>query len=189
MYRLILPEELKLNTTLGYIYFIDKEHPLAHGKAKWVYYHRHVASIKLGRWITTDEIVHHIDENKANNVPDNLEVLNRSEHAKLHCPKELSNVVCPICSKEFSPKRWTQKYCSSACGHKSRELHIEVTKEYLEPLIWLNSMKSLESVLNMSDNGIKKLAIRLGCRMPPTRFHVRFPLRTQKEKEYQKVLL
>jgi hypothetical protein len=189
MYRDILPEELKLNSAIGYLYFIDKYHPLAHGKAKWVYYHRHVVSISVGRWITSEEVVHHKDHNKLNNSLDNLDLLSKSEHTKMHFPKELPNVVCPICKTEFSPIRWTQKYCSSGCGHKSREKLPEMSKEELEYLIWHNSLSSLVPILGMSDNGIKKLAIRLGCLMPPPRFHVKYISLAAKHEQYELKLL
>ncbi len=47
--------------------------------------HRAVAEGVLGRSLRPGEVVHHIDENKHNNAPDNLAVLpNQSEHARLH---------------------------------------------------------------------------------------------------------
>ena len=47
--------------------------------------HRLVAEEKMGRPLLPGEISHHIDENKRNNHPDNLEVLSsQSEHARLH---------------------------------------------------------------------------------------------------------
>ena len=49
-----------------------------------VYIHREVMEQKLGRELKPGELVHHKDENKRNNDPDNLELTNRSFHAKKH---------------------------------------------------------------------------------------------------------
>jgi hypothetical protein len=48
--------------------------------------HRVVAEAKLGRPLRPGEIVHHIDNNKLNNHPDNLAVMTQSEHIRLHKP-------------------------------------------------------------------------------------------------------
>lgn len=46
--------------------------------------HRVVAEQKLGRALVAGEIVHHIDGNKRNNAPENLQVMTQSEHTRLH---------------------------------------------------------------------------------------------------------
>lgn len=46
--------------------------------------HRVVAEQMLGRPLQPGEIVHHIDGNKRNNDPSNLQVMTQSEHIKLH---------------------------------------------------------------------------------------------------------
>lgn len=46
--------------------------------------HRSIAEKKIGRALLPDEIVHHKDHNKRNNHPDNLEVMTRKEHSRLH---------------------------------------------------------------------------------------------------------
>lgn len=47
--------------------------------------HRTIAEQKIGRPLRQGEIVHHIDGNKRNNSPENLEVLeNQREHFLIH---------------------------------------------------------------------------------------------------------
>ena len=46
--------------------------------------HRRIMKLKLGRDLTSDEVVHHIDRDPFNNKPSNLTVMSRSEHTRLH---------------------------------------------------------------------------------------------------------
>lgn len=46
--------------------------------------HRFIAKEMLGRELNTNEVVHHIDGNKRNNAVQNLMVVTRSEHARIH---------------------------------------------------------------------------------------------------------
>lgn len=46
--------------------------------------HRRIAELKIGRKLRKGEIVHHIDGNKLNNNPDNLVVLSRADHGRIH---------------------------------------------------------------------------------------------------------
>lgn len=50
-----------------------------------------VAENNLGRKIKRNECVHHKDGVRANNDPDNLEVMTRSEHARLHALENKPN--------------------------------------------------------------------------------------------------
>jgi hypothetical protein len=52
--------------------------------------HRTVAEEKLGRPLRKGEIVHHEDDNKRNNDPDNLEVMTQAEHMRLHHPEMMA---------------------------------------------------------------------------------------------------
>lgn len=49
-----------------------------------VFTHRRVVEDLIGRGLRSDEIVHHIDFDKNNNVPSNLVIQTRSQHRKSH---------------------------------------------------------------------------------------------------------
>jgi len=56
--------------------------------------HRQIAEQKLGRPLQKAEVVHHIDGNKQNNDPGNIEVLpSQADHARLHFRKKKAGDV------------------------------------------------------------------------------------------------
>ena len=161
MYRNISFSELRLTKDTGYFYFIDKEHPLATGNSGRVYYHRHVASLVEGRWILSEEHVHHLDGNKCNNTSSNLVLCSNSAHAKLHKHTTSYTKICKGCNIEFVTSIETQEYCSNICRDTGNIKNRDITKELLEELMPHHSWTSLGKLLNYSDNGIKKRAIAL----------------------------
>ena len=70
----------------GYVLVWQPDHPNADVRG-YVYEHRLVAENTLGRPLSADEQVHHLDGNKQNNSPDNLEVLTFTEHRVKHRAK------------------------------------------------------------------------------------------------------
>lgn len=177
MYRDIKPEELKIDKTLGYTYFLDKNHPLASQEVGRVYYHRHIASIKSGRWLSSKEIVHHVDGNKQNNIEDNLLVLSSSDHALIHAIENgFDNVykvlTCPVCKNGFTvttKAAETRVTCSLTCARK-KSLQWDISKKDLEALIWNMSYTDIAKKYPISDTGAKKKAKALGCILPPAYF-------------------
>ncbi|MCP4581154.1 MAG: HNH endonuclease [candidate division Zixibacteria bacterium] len=69
--------ELETRYHKGYAQYKDKN-------GRWRYSHRRAAEKKLGGKIWDGFVVHHKDGNKRNNRRENLRVMSRGEHARLH---------------------------------------------------------------------------------------------------------
>lgn len=102
------------------------DHPKANS-AGYVHVHRLVMEEKLGRYLLSGEIVHHKNENKHDNSPENLEVLTQAEHARHHQlkkPETEIKLTCPTCSTSFwrllrrthFVKGGNQTFCSRRCN-------------------------------------------------------------------------
>ena len=82
------------------------------------YEHRVVMESVLGRKLEKFEIVHHINGNKTDNRPENLEVVSRQEHNRIHGNGKIMR--CPRCGAEkWYPKsvidRLSNQYLCREC--------------------------------------------------------------------------
>lgn len=160
--------ELKINGQ-GYQYFQDKEHPLA-SKSGFVLYHRHVMSLVLGRWITSKELVHHIDHNKSNNEITNLEIMTRSEHSSIHNPKKVLTKHCPKCGNKYEGYLST-KFCEECAINPNRKFL--GTKSQLQQLLWIVPTVLIGRMFGVSDKAIEKRAKKWGLSKPPRGYWVK----------------
>jgi len=88
-------------------------------KGKYVFEHRYIMEEFLGRKLSFNETIHHINGIKTDNRIENLEILSRSEHSHLHPKPRLERpaFVCGICKKTYYTRinMDTRKFCSNKC--------------------------------------------------------------------------
>lgn len=85
----------KVGDGYGYVLIRMPSHPNAAGNG-YVREHRLVMEKKLGRYLTKDEVVHHINGIKNDNRPENLALY----HTNLY-GKHMKRVKCPECGCKF----------------------------------------------------------------------------------------
>ena len=121
----------RVYSTDGYIWTMCPDHPKATKKG-YVYEHRLVMEKAIGRYLSSDEVVHHIDGVKDNNSLQNLALTNFSQHSRHHCegrPRPVRVLQCAYCGINFEKserniraglKSGTKRFfCSKRCVGKS----------------------------------------------------------------------
>lgn len=135
--------------------------------------HRLIAELKIGRMLLDTEVVHHIDENKFNNNPDNLIVFKTTaDHSRYHktgimveiednifispeVEKKITISNCINCGHEFEKKSKKQKFCNPDCYAKSMERE-KPSKDEMVNLITNNPISRVAKICNVSDTTIRK---------------------------------
>ena len=72
----------KLDKNIGYVRVYCPMHPKSNSWG-YVYEHRLIMEGQVGRYLTHDEHVHHINGKRWDNRPENLQLTTASEHAKI----------------------------------------------------------------------------------------------------------
>ncbi len=107
----------KIKDSNGYILIKCRNHPHKNG---WGYVReqRLVMEKYLGRYLKSEEVVHHINKNITDNRIENLKLFaNQSEHYNLGHPRfiRLPKITC-ICGRVFQPPASVTKFCSIHCA-------------------------------------------------------------------------
>lgn len=165
----------------GYIEIMMPNHPNARSNGT-ILEHRYVAEQKLGRLLKKNEVVHHLDEIKTHNNPDNLIVFKtNSDHSRFHkigekilqndgtyiCPISASKIKkCERCGKYYiySNMNKNKKYCSDECYKTEldniRRYKIEngliPSYEQLLQLIQEKPFTEIGNIFGVTDNAVRK---------------------------------
>jgi hypothetical protein len=114
-------------------------------RGKYAYEHRVVWWKETGEIPGKDEVVHHKNGDKRDNTFENLELLSREEHKKLHGERRKANMVsmmCPVCNKEFIKARrkthlvkpngatFCSRSCAATASNKDRKFETEVLAQF-----------------------------------------------------------
>lgn len=161
-----------IDTGVGYYYVYQPKHPMANAAGK-VYVHRYIAEQHYGIKLTSELHVHHKDENKLNNNPDNLEILTASEHRKHHCNSTINEKICSHCDAIFLTYASVDStYCSDLCKHLASR-KFEITKESLQSLVNTMPITHIANLLGVSDVAVHKRCKILGVTKMPKGYFLR----------------
>ena len=175
-------KEISMVNGYRMVYLPDHPEAVRSGAMKgYVYEHRLVAEQFMGRPLSDDEDVHHLDGNRANNLNRNLLVLETGQHLKLHTWLK-QNTITPIPGSKVDREQEVKyckcgtqisndaEYCSAECTKSDKKVIPPITSEELDKLIWSKPTTKVAKDLNVSDTAVAKLCKKLGVQKPPRGF-------------------
>lgn len=156
-----------------YLHSYCPGHPRANN-CGYVYTHVLVAEAKLGRLLTSEECVHHIDKDRFNNDPDNIIVFKTvADHSAFHngvdkvldgdvwwCPTKgaESKDLCPICQKNY---KYDDAEMCLECRNKQRRAtfgkHDTPSRETFKCEIRTMTFAEIGQKYGVSDSAVRKL--------------------------------
>jgi hypothetical protein len=183
--------EPRVRIANGYRLLYMPDHNSAMTSRNWlgfVYEHIVIAEKCIGRCLGDNEVVHHLDMDRLNNSVDNLLVMDRGQHMKLHqwldrgAPmtkvigeKRLNSgntksnnepKYCAVCGLLLTGKK--QKVCSRKClslmiqSSSGRRNKAIPSRDELIQLLSDNSREGVGRVYNVSGNAVKKWMVKYG---------------------------
>jgi hypothetical protein len=142
--------------------------------------HVRVAEKKLGRKIGKKEVVHHVDETRSNNEPENLMVFrtagdHTTHHSKisheLFQTQDGSYVAvkvqqfCKFCERPYEPNKFDQVYCDLLCYGKDKAKDIPSSTE-LKNLVLKMPATQVAKIYGVSDKAIKQWCDKFNIEKP-----------------------
>lgn len=161
----------------GHRLIYEPKHPSAYTTGSWtgyVYEHRFIVEKELGRQLSDNEVVHHLDGNPGNNQKENLLVLTKGMHVRLHAwldagapgverlrvnrvnsGKTNPIQTCEVCGRTIA--KYLVKFCSQKCyrakaASNSKRPNFEELRTDLQNMNYCQVGKKYA----VSDNAVRK---------------------------------